>query len=193
MLSVHKVRDSPVSTEYVIIHSEAMSAKILQDNHERGVLRKMDKNGTFELEAKQPSGRSWTLTQRVDGEFRPFSIVCYSKVEADQGELYLKIKDRLFQHQNNFYSVGEAVPAGASPGDYLSGSKYICRLMNFPYSEVDEVDRETRHQMRRHRGIPVGEVRGLGADGYHLKIYGDELADIGLLLTAATYLLYTTR
>jgi hypothetical protein len=191
-----------LNTEYVVIHSEAKSAKILQDGQEKGVLKKLDRLGVFELESKAPA-QNWILTHKVDGEVRPFSIACYSNsnVKANEGstqkeptgELCLKIKEHIFFHRSNFYSIGAAVPAGASPGDFSTKMKFICRLVNFPFADLDNVDGETKHKLRRHRGIAVGEIYGLGAEGYHVKIYGDELADIGLPLTASTYLLYTTR
>jgi hypothetical protein len=189
------MRDSSMGTEYVIVHSEGKSAKILQDNKERGMLKKTDSHGIFDLESKGEATQkeNWKLTSKVDGEVRPFSIVCYKVGSKGHEELDLKIKDHIFSHGNDFYSIGEAVPVGASPRDSISGSKFICRLVNFPFSKIEDVDWETKHRMKRHRGIPVGEIHGLGADGYHVKIYGNELSDIGLPLAASTYLLYTTR
>jgi hypothetical protein len=179
-----------------VIHTEAKTAKILQDSHDKGVLRKMETQGVFELESKEPS-QNWILTHKVDGEVRPFSIACYfaksNRIDNTEQQLCLKIKDHIFFHKNNSYSIGAAIPIGGHPGDFLTGVKYICRLVNFPFSGVDHIDSETKHRMKRYRGIAVGEFYGLGADGYHVKIHSDELTDIGLPLTASTYLLYTTR
>lgn len=187
---------SLLSTEYVVLHSENKSATILQDNQEKAVLKKADIPGAFELIGKDPN-QKWKLTNKVDGEFRPFSICCYTEDkksdDSSKEEPYLKIKYHIFSHGDNFYSVGEALPSDSTPRDHLSGSKYICRLVNFPFSHLDHIDEETRHQMKRHRGIAVGDFYGLGGSGFHVKTYGEELLDVGLPLTASVYLLYTTR
>jgi hypothetical protein len=180
---------SPLAKEYVVLHSEPKSAKIFQDNVEKALLRKMDGRGIFEL--SEAGGRQdWTISGRVDGEFRPFSIDCFSK---NSGKLILQIRDHLFSHKSEFYSIGGALPEGTLPRDVLAGSKFICRLVNFPFSRIEDVDPETKHRMKRYRGIAVVEIGGLGADGYRAKFHGDELEDVELPLTASTYLLYTTR
>jgi hypothetical protein len=189
-----------LKADYVVVHSDPSSAKIVENQNERGTLEKIG-NGVFALREKGERDRNWILSVKVDGELRPFSMACYESgakpVEVQQGEqsgkLTLKIRDHIFSHNNNFYSIGEAVPEGASPKDFLSGTKYICRLVNFPFSHVDHVDSQTKHQLKRHRGVAVGEIGGLGAEGYHLKLYEDELSDIGLQLAASTYLIYTSR
>lgn len=185
-------------TDYVVIHSELNSAKIIQNQEERASLQRTGK-GVFNLQDKKNIDQSWTLSIKVDGEMRPFSMACYEASGKSAGvggqskEACFKMKDHLFSHNNNFYSVGEAVPEGVSRHDAISGSKYICRLINFPFSHIDHVDEETKHQMKRYRGVAVGEINGIGLDGYRLKLYEDELADIGLQLTASTYVAYTTH
>ncbi|MGI0090099.1 MAG: hypothetical protein ACREBS_00170 [Nitrososphaerales archaeon] len=199
-----------MTEEYVVVHSEPNSAKILENQREMASFQKIG-NGIFALQERGNGGEnlSWTLSIKVDGEMRPFSMACYRTSSSNDNKpvevqqtgmtllqpeaLCLKIKDHIFSHNNNFYSIGEAVPEGASPRDCISGSKYISRLINFPFSHVDHVDEETKHQMKRYRGMAVGEISGLGAEGFHLKLYGDELSDIGLQLAASTYLIYTTR
>lgn len=185
-------------SDYVVVHSEPNSAKILEDQEERAALQRMG-NEFFILQDKKNRKESWTLSIKVDGEMRPFSMACYKNSEKspapneESNELCFKIKDHLFSHNDNFYSVGEAVPEGMSRLDVMSGSKYICRLVNFPFSHIDYVDEETKHQMKRYRGVAVGEFHGIGQDGYYLKLYEDELEDIGLQLTASTYIAYTTH
>jgi hypothetical protein len=183
------------------VHSGAKFAMILQDSQDKGVLRRIDGHGAYELESKNPT-QNWFLTHRVDGEIKPFSIACYEKsnevaeeeVGGDKkGVLSLKIKDHIFFHAGNSYSIGAAIPSGTSPGDFSFKMKSIVRLVNFPFSVLESVDGETKHQLKRHRGVAVGEIYGLGADGFHVKLYGDELSDIGLPLAASAYLLYTTR
>ena len=164
----------------------------------KATLRKLEGSGIFELETKDEPVDHWILTNKLDGRIKPFSLACY-RANKDRGVLlesqepFLKIRDHLFSHNNKFYSIGEAIPARAPPRNFIQGSKYITRLVNFPFILLDEIDSETKHQMKKFRGIAVAEIFGLGADGFHLKIYGDELADIGLSLTASTYILYTTR
>ncbi len=112
-------------------------------------------------------------------------------MNAPNKEYVLKIKDNLFQHGGSFYWLG-GIPEGRPIKAHLIGSKIICRLVNFPFSQVDDVDEETKHQLKRYRGIYVGEFFGLGSSGFHLKL-GNELNDIGLPLVASSYLLYSTR
>lgn len=193
-----------MTTDYVVVHSEPISAKVLENQEERASLQRIG-NGLFCLRGKD-ANQTWTLSVKVDGEIRPFSMACYESstsnkpvqaqqtgIETQYGKLCFKIKDHIFSHNNNFYSIGEAVPDGIPPKDCISGCKYICRLVNFAFSHIDHVDEETKHQMKRYRGVAVGEIGGLGADGYHMKLYGNELADIGLQLAASSYLIYTTR
>jgi hypothetical protein len=40
-------------------------------------------------------------------------------------------------------------------------------------------------------GVPVGETSGLGTHGHHVKVE-KELEDIGLIIAASSYLLYST-
>jgi hypothetical protein len=65
-------------------------------------------------------------------------------------------------------------------------------LDNFPFSELSDVDYETRSKLiSKFRGAPVGELDGLGKEGHHLRFF-NELEDIGLPLAASCYLLYST-
>lgn len=187
-----------MGANYTVVHDQPDSAKILQDEKEKGRLRKV-KTGVFTLEESGGSN-SWMLTHNVDGEIRPFSLACYANERGENiakepklSNLRLKIKDHIFFHNKDSYSIGGAMPEKASPKDIIGGAKYICRLVNFPHTKFEEIDEETRHKMTRHRGVAVGEFFGLGADGYEVKLYSDELNDVGMQLVASTYLLYTTR
>jgi hypothetical protein len=189
-----------MSLDYVVIHSSPRSARILRNQEDEATLQK-EGESSFYLENKV-GGQRWKLIAKVAGIVRPFSISCYEmqsdgmKKEGDDApseSLSLRVKDNIFLHNQNFYSIGEALPVDGLQEGHFIGSKPICRLLNFPFSDLDQIDEETKHQMRRHRGIAVGNIHGLGADGYHLELYGEELSDIALPLVACTYLLYTTR
>ena len=86
---------------------------------------------------------------------------------------------------------------GESWNEYVdSGVKYICRLDNFPYSELSEVDYEHHHvrdKNKRFRGIPVGETSGLGiGEGGHHLLLNDEFDNVGLFIAAISYLTYAS-
>ncbi|MDA4130270.1 MAG: hypothetical protein OK457_05830 [Thaumarchaeota archaeon] len=176
----------------------------MENEKEKANLKKMGR-GIYELrEVGGEINRVWTLTNNVDGERRPFSMFCFLAKKFTHGDeavstgmlngrLNLKIRNHIFFHGNNFYSIGEVRPDGTLSKDSFSGPKYITRLVNFPFSHIDQVDEATMHQLKKHRGVAVGEIYGLGKNGYHLELYQDELAEVGLQLTASTYLMYTTR
>jgi hypothetical protein len=168
-----------------------MNATIVEGNEEKGTLTRDDNNEEFHLQTKAEG--NWALTLRIDGIISPFSIGCYTVDDCKSGAESLVIKNNLFDHHNNLYSIGEARPAALGSEMPVDGARFICRLVNFPYFKIDEIDLETRSRLRRHQGIPVGEIYGLGAVGYHTKIYGNELSEIDLPLCAATYILYTSR
>jgi methyl coenzyme M reductase gamma subunit len=85
----------------------------------------------------------------------------------------------------------KSLPEGKSLKHHMSGTKYICRLVNFPYHDVSEIDLETRERLSRYRGVDVGTLSGLGKLKHQVRL-GEELADLGLQLSAASYLLYST-
>jgi hypothetical protein len=82
-------------------------------------------------------------------------------------------------------------PEGKHWNEYLSGTRYISRLDNFPYSDLTDIDHHIKHELLRFRGVPVGEVSGLGIQGHHVKVE-KELEVIGLLIAASSYLIYST-
>ena len=71
------------------------------------------------------------------------------------------------------------------------GSKHICRLTNFPFSHPDQIDAEAKNRLKKHRGVSVGEIFGLGSRGFHVKLE-DEVNEIGLPLAACAYLIYSS-
>lgn len=131
----------------------------------------------------------YILTSKVHGEFRPFSIAVRKLGQNSNAGNILTVREHLFKHNGKFYMLTNH-PAGKRWHESLSGSKYISRLDNFPYSELEYVDANTWHRLRRFRGVTVGELAGLGSDGHHVMIE-DELEEIGLFLAATSYLLYS--
>jgi len=138
------------------------------------------------LKLEDGSNRVFELDPRVNGAVSPFSTVIYE----DGGKPVLKIKSGCFSHNGKVY-LFKSIPEGKSMKSHLSGAKYICRLENFPFRNVDEIDRETREKLSRHRGVDVGRLSGFGKLG-HRVILSEELVGIGLPLSAASYLLYST-
>lgn len=155
---------------------------------------KLLKDLTYVLAAKD--GGEWALSTRVNGEIKPFSMaVRQLKVrnahDSASGATTLTIRDHLFLHNGRFYVLG-GTPEGRPPKEFLLGKSYICRLDGLPFSELNDVDHETKSRLTsRFRGAPVGEVEGLGKEGHHVRLSG-ELEDIGLPLAASCYLLYST-
>ncbi len=151
------------------------------------------KDSTYILTAK--NGDAWTLNARVHGEISPFSMtVVQSKARETPGDspgtTVLTIQNHLFLHKGKFYMLGCA-PEGRPPREFLLGKIFICRLDTFPFSDLSEIDHETRSRLKRLRGTPVGELEGLGREGHNVHL-PDELEDIGLPLAASCYLLCST-
>ncbi len=147
----------------------------------------------FKLISKKDKSE-WTLDNKIDGEHRRFSF----SAEEKGGRKILTIRDNVFSHNSKFYMFANH-PEGKSWHDYVKSSvRYISRLDNFPYSDMAETSDKKHHQnlrdkIKRFRGIPVGEASGLGAsaEGHHVKV-NQELEDIGLLLAAASYMMYAS-
>lgn len=129
------------------------------------------------------------MSKRVDGEIRPFSIIVYEADQKDGSEV-LKIKDHLFVYKDNFYMLG-GIPESRPPKEHLGGSKFICKLTNFPYSKHEHIDQETINRLKKHRGEVFGEIFGLGSRGFHVKLE-KEFKEIELPLTASAYLIYSS-
>jgi hypothetical protein len=179
---------SVLKGEYVLLHQEKASAQVTFGNRQTAELRKLD----IERYSLSNQSQTWLLNRKVDGEVRPFSIAAFraSSDGSKKGEEVMKIKDHLFVYGGHFYMLG-GIPEGGIPKNNLSGSKYICRLSNFPFSHPDQVDAETKNRLKKHRGVPAGEFYGLGSRGFHVKL-DDELDGIGLPLAASAFLIYSS-
>jgi hypothetical protein len=130
-------------------------------------------------------GTKYSFDPRVDGRMHPFSMTIINGSNAT----ILKIVEHLFSFRNQIYIIG-GIPEGKSPKD-IARTKYICRLVNFPFEDVDRIDVHVREKLRRHRGMAVGEISGLGLLG-HKVVVDEELKEIALPLSVASYLLYST-
>ena len=144
-------------------------------------------NLTFKL-INEREGREWILSNKVHGEFRPFSM-SISELKDEALNEVLTIREHLFKYNDKFYMLTNH-PEGRSWNDYLSGLRYISRLDNFPFENLEEIDHHTRQRVKRFRGVPVGEASGLGIHSHHAKI-GEELQEVGLLIAAASFILYS--
>lgn len=120
-----------LSDEHIVRQTESfIEAKIFENQREAGPLHVKGK-GMFKLLGND--NRGWVLTNRVDGEFRPFSMVVWSETTDNvvhssnnntnvQTFCVLKIRDHLFFHKENFYMLGN-IPEGKQPSQYLTGTK----------------------------------------------------------------------
>jgi len=93
----------------VIKGSKQGKAKISLDGVQVAEIRKGE-NMTFKLVSM--GGHEWTLTKKVHGEFRPFSISIF-----DQSKEVLTILEHLFKHKGRFYMLTNH-PEGRHWNDY---------------------------------------------------------------------------
>jgi hypothetical protein len=182
-----------MTSDYVIIGPRPWEAKIFLD-HDQGEeiaeIKKGEDQKSFKLIRKN-DGHKWTLTKNVHGAFRPFSISVLNQTEDnDANKEVLTIREHLFKYGGKFYMLTNH-PEGKHRNEYVSGTRYISRLDNFPYSDLTDIDHHIKHELLRFRGVPVGEVSGLGLQGHHVKV-DKELEVIGLLIAASSYLIYST-
>ena len=173
-------------SEYLLIHDKPGKATLLFQQHERAELTNISR-GLFRLSWRQ---ENWLLSKKVNGELRPFSMTIFKGNIESASQEVLKIKDHIFFHRGHFYLIG-GVPEGQPPKERLSGSKHICRLTNFPFADVDQIDQETLNHLKRLRVVSDGEIFGLVSQGFH-AILEEEIKDIGILLAASTYLMYSS-
>lgn len=171
-----------MTISFELIHDEPEAAKLFSEQRQIGELRNIAK-GLYRLKT---DADSWILTRRIDNILLPFSML----ISEEKGLEILKVKDHLFLYNANFYMLG-GIPESQNPKDHLHGYKYIIRITNFPHTRHEQIDEETRNRLKRHRGVPVGSIHGLGSKGFYVELE-DELKDIGLLLSAATYLMYSS-
>lgn len=148
------------------------------------------KAGDYKFSVQMTNGgEGFLLDPRINGKIKPFSITAYEG-QSTEGKIVLKIRNSLFSHHGQMY-IMKNVPEGRLPKDHALGKKYICRLVNFPFTNPDDVDVHTSERLGRHRGVDVGEMSGLGLVGHKVKLES-ELEDIGVPLSSASYLLYAS-
>ncbi|HKW04467.1 MAG TPA: hypothetical protein VJN71_04125, partial [Nitrososphaerales archaeon] len=118
----------PLTIEYLVqSENQENSAKILLLGESIATVQ-INRNGTSLLAS---DGRKWFLSQRLDGEVRPFSMVAEKIEGASMKTVTLKIRDHLFFHSGNMYMYSN-VPEGTIHHHAKSGPKFISRLVNFP-------------------------------------------------------------
>jgi hypothetical protein len=185
---------SVLSIDFLVMSEigQFSSARILKENSTIAILERRP-SGDVILQSNE--GNFWKISQKVDGEYRPFSSVVTLEGTGsgpiETGPVVLKIRDHLFSHNGKMYMLSN-IPEDKHQHHVLRGPKFISRLDNFPYDDPSKVDPETRYRLRRHRGIQVGEISGIGHSGHKVSL-NSELADIGLLLAACAFLLFTTH
>jgi hypothetical protein len=182
-----------LAVDYIVKAADRSRGATIYVNRKEVAGMRTRNDASHVLTAKD--GNEWELTARTNGEIRPFSMTvkqlkAHDAHDAAPGSTVLAIRYHVFMHDDRFYMLG-AVPAGRPLREFLVGKKYICRLDNFPFSALTEIDLETMEKLRRFRGSPVGEYEGLGKEGHRVRI-SDELEDISLPLAASCYLLYST-
>lgn len=129
----------------------------------------------------------WVLSPRVHGEVRPFSMVVTA---SGRSEPVLTIRNHVFFHNGQAYML-TAIPADVHPAEHTLGKRHVNRLDKFPFSRLEDIDLQTWGRLRLNRGVSVGTIDGLGADEFCVAL-SQELQDVGLPLSAASYLLYST-
>ena len=135
----------------------------------------------------ETGGRTWVM-----GQSGPFSLAVVEAVPLGKSPMTaLRIRENLFGHGGRAYKF-TGVASDSDPRDFHLGDRHVYRLDNFPFPDPYEADLETLGRLRRYyRGTVVGELSGLGREGYRLRLSA-ELADISLALTAASYVLYSS-
>jgi hypothetical protein len=175
--------------EYILKSSQnPLEAKIFFNDMEVGEIKVGE---DFKLFLISRDGSKWILDKKVYGEFRPFSVEV-AKVEGGiRSGVVFTILEHIFKHNNRFYMMTN-LPEGKKWSDSLTGPKYIGRLNNFPFTELKEIDQITMRKLRRfYRGVKVGEIACSDVHNIVMKI-NDELTDIGLILAACSYVIYSS-
>ncbi len=194
----------PMPLEFVITAENAKHVAFVSKPNGESLARLLRaKDGTTTVELS--NGEIWGISHKIDNEVRPFSLKIErlgndqarislpekeSRREEETRKVILKVKEHMFSYKGNMYMIGN-VPEGKSYRDLFSGRKYISRLVNFPFSDPSDVDVEWKNRLRRIRGIPMGEISGIGIGGHRVELRG-ELEEIGLPVAVSTYILYTT-
>ena len=175
-------------------------AKIFSGKNE---IAKISREGLDYKLVRQNDGLEWVLTNKVQGEHRPFYFTVRKSRQKNHGpsgngeklgEEVFAVRDQLFQHNGKFYMIANH-PEDKTWNEHVYGSvKYIGRLDDFPYSDLSQVDHDhytLRDKIKRLRGKSVGLASGLGTDkqGHRVKL-DSELDDVGLFIAVISYLLY---
>jgi hypothetical protein len=112
-----------MTSEYVIIGPRPWEAKIFLDqvqSEEVAEIKRGEDQKSFKLIRKN-DGFKWTLTKKVHGELRPFSIAVLNQNEDnDINKEVLTIREHLFKYGGKFYMLTNH-PEGKHWNDYLSG------------------------------------------------------------------------
>ncbi|HEY7078323.1 MAG TPA: hypothetical protein VH500_01400 [Nitrososphaeraceae archaeon] len=175
-----------MNLEYTISNPKPREATIALNGMQIAKITKGD-NLTFKLVSERDD-REWIFSSKVHGEFRPFSLSISEIINGKVTEV-LTIREHLFRYNDKFYMLTNH-PEGKSWNEYLSSPRYISRLDNFPFRDLLDIDHHTRQRIKRFRGIPVGEASGLGSSNHSVKV-SSELKEIGLLIAAASFILYS--
>src|SRR5215831_2043757 len=175
-----------MNLEYTIRNPKPREAIIALNEKQIAKITKED-NLTFKL-VREEDGREWIFSSKVHGEFRPFSLSISEVINGKVTEALI-IREHLFKYNDKFYMLTNH-PEGKSWNEYLISPRYISRLDNFPYKDLLDIDHHTRQRIKRYRGIPVGEASGLGKSTHSVKV-SNELEEIGLIIAAASYVLYS--
>jgi hypothetical protein len=179
-----------LETEYVVQRTgHPWEARVISSGRQVAEIRKGE-GADFILDVA--ANGVWTLSPRVHGEIRPFSMKATRSHGGGGTDSMseLTVRDNIFLHDGKCYMLTNAAE-GRPLKQFLSGAKYICRLENFSVSDLEDVDHVTRSTLRKYRGKAVGELKGIGNKGHVVKL-SEELADVGLLLAAVSYLLYAS-
>ena len=169
---------------YFLKEENAKTAIVSCDNVIVAQLKRLEKG---EARLLSNDGKSFRISSVVDGHVRPFSLQI---TDEESNMAALTVKDHLFSWGGTIFMIGN-VPESRTYRDTLSGPRYIAELPNFPFAGLDEIDPETKNRLRRQRGIQVGEISGIGEHGHIVKLE-EKLEGIGLLVSVACYILYTT-
>ena len=170
--------------EYSVRRAGRPSDAVISRGGEEVASLRGERNMTVRLESKE--GGSWTLDPRVHGEVRPFSM---KATPEGSGEV-LVIRNHVFFHDSKAFML-TSIPEDVHPAEHVLGKRHINRLDRFPFSSLEDIDLETWGRLRRQRGVSVGTIEGLGIEEFRVTL-SQELQDIGLQLSAASYLLYST-
>jgi hypothetical protein len=188
--------EGPLTSHYLVksLDRKRKDAVVFAEGGEVAGIRRSSSGSTYDMVTSDGTKR-WVLDPHVDGEVRPFSIsirrvapVVTTGPEPDPIELV--VRNNLFRYQGRYYMMS-GIPEGRSLGEFLLGKKYICRMDSLAFDDIGRVDQGTWTSLRRFRGTVVGELEGTGPTGHQVSLSG-ELRPIGLLIAAASYVLYST-